>query len=224
MRTTRSQQLFLGLALLVLNGSWNPAPATSSGLAGPSAAQKTKQATPDLQIFKDPEPVDTCLGEAVSFTVVAYPKTATYVWRKDGAPLVPAQTGPTLNLGLVDAADAGSYDVVVSLGQRARTSAAATLTVREGPTITVQPSPAVRTVNPGVTIVYSVTASGSGPLSYQWRKRPVVPFAPWENVPGATSSTLVLENVTGNEAGSYRCLVTDECGTVRSNQVQLRVL
>lgn len=223
MSTTRSQQLFLGLALLLLNGSWSPAPASSSGLAGPSASQKTKQATLDLQIFKDPEPVDTCLGEAVSFTVVAYPKTATYVWRKDGVPLVPAQTAPTLNLGSVDVADAGSYDVVITLGQRARASAAAALTVRAGPTITVQPSPSVRSVHPGVTVVYSVTASGSGALSYQWRKRPVVPFAPWEDVPGATSATLVLENVTGDDAGSYRCVVRDECGSVRSNQVQLRV-
>lgn len=221
MRISKRVLNLVGLALLA---ALMPQARAQQPRPSVPTSQKVKQATLDLHIFKSPGDVTVCSGDAVNLAVVAYPSSVTYVWRKDGLPLVPAQTGSTLTIAPASASDSGSYDVVVSLGSRSRTSAPASVTVSDGPIITVEPMPATRTVNPGITVVYSVTATGVGDLTYQWRKRPFAPFAPFVDVPGATSPTLVLENITANDGGSYKCVVTDECGTEVSKTVRLRIL
>src|SRR5439155_1102549 len=81
-------------------------------------------------------------------------------------------------------ADGGStFDVVVSNSAGSATSSAATLTVNPAavaPAITTQP--ANQMVTAGQTAAFSVAASGTAPLSYQWQKNGA-------NVSGATSSS-----------------------------------
>lgn len=98
----------------------------------------------------------------------------------------------------------------------------APLLVQSPPVITVQPSPRTKTVSAGATVVYSVTATGA--QTYQWKKRPLVPFAPFVNVPGATGPTLTLSPVKGTDAGAYKCKVTNASGSVMTRMVQLAVL
>jgi hypothetical protein len=88
------------------------------------------------------------------------------------------------------------------------------------PTITTQPSPPTQTVNAGATVTYSVTASGTGTLTYQWMKRTTGPFA---GMTGATNATLSLPHVQATDAASYRVTVTDSTGSINSAIVSLTV-
>ncbi len=68
----------------------------------------------------------------------------------------------------------------------------------------------------GSNATFIVTATGTAPLSYQWRKNGA-------NVAGATSSTLTLTGVTTNQAGSYVVLVSNTAGSVTSSPAILTV-
>jgi hypothetical protein len=61
-----------------------------------------------------------------------------------------------------------------------------------------------------------VTASGSQPLSYQWRKNTI-------NISGATNSTYTIPAVTPGDAGNYSVIVTNSAGSATSNDAVLTV-
>jgi hypothetical protein len=77
------------------------------------------------------------------------------------------------------------------------------------PSITTQP--AGGTVCPGQSRQLCVTASGTAPLTYQWQLNTV-------NIGGATASCY-----SASQAGSYRCIVTNGCGSVTSSAATLDV-
>jgi hypothetical protein len=83
------------------------------------------------------------------------------------------------------------------------------------PAITVQPSAAI--VNPGTTNTFSVTATGTAPLSYQWR------FSATNNLPGANSPTLTIANIQATNDGLYSVVITNTAGAVTSSAVRLFV-
>ena len=82
------------------------------------------------------------------------------------------------------------------------------------PTITTQPSSKTATVGGSVTL--SVTASGYGTLSYQWRKDGV-------NIAGATGSSYSIASVQSTNAGSYAVVVSNANGSVTSQSARLSV-
>ena len=82
------------------------------------------------------------------------------------------------------------------------------------PTITTQP--ASQTVTAGANVSFTVAASGTAPLSYQWRLNGA-------NLGGATSATLSLTGVTAGQAGSYTCVVTNVAGSATSSAATLTV-
>jgi M6 family metalloprotease-like protein len=84
------------------------------------------------------------------------------------------------------------------------------------PPATITAHPTNISVLQGGTAVFSVTAAGAGPISYQWAFNSV-------NIPGATSSTLTLNNVATNQAGTYFVRVTNPGGTVNSSNATLTV-
>ncbi|HEX5221480.1 MAG TPA: immunoglobulin domain-containing protein [Verrucomicrobiae bacterium] len=147
-------------------------------------------------------------GTSVMFSVVAGgTQPLSYQWRKGGLPLT-GQTSVSLGLLGVTTNDAGSYDVVVTNVAGAVTSTPpAILTVNVPPTITVVPQS--RTVTANTSVALTVTAVGTTPLSYQWRKDGVF-------MPGQTSSTLQFLNVTTNDAGAYDVIVSNVAGAVTS--------
>src|SRR5213075_925720 len=71
--------------------------------------------------------------------------------------------------------------------------------------------PVAITVAEGGSGSFSVSASSAnGVLSYQWRKD-------GEEIAGATSGTLALTGVTGEDAGSYECVVTNTIAGVAAS-------
>ncbi|MDB6120323.1 MAG: hypothetical protein JWO08_4104, partial [Verrucomicrobiaceae bacterium] len=82
------------------------------------------------------------------------------------------------------------------------------------PHITSQPLP--KTVNPNTTVTFTVAATGTLPLSYQWRKDTM-------DIPGATSASYTIAHALESDQGGYSVVVTNPAGTATSNTVQLSV-
>lgn len=66
------------------------------------------------------------------------------------------------------------------------------------------------------SITLSVVVDGSQPLSYQWKKD-------GQDLPGATSATLALQNLTTAQSGSYRVAVSNQRGSALSDGAVISV-
>ena len=113
-------------------------------------------------------------------------------------------------------ADSGTaYSVVVSNEQGTATSEAVSLTVTMAPVITTQP--VAKTVNPGATATFSVTATGTAPFSYQWKKNGT-------DISGATSSSYTTPATSSaDNNAAFTVVVTNSHGSATSNQAILSV-
>jgi hypothetical protein len=151
-------------------------------------------------------------GTSASFSVSAmgFPPPG-YQWRLNGTSLMNSDrisgvNGPNLTLDALVTADTGSYDVVVTNAYSAVTSQVATLSVYLPAGISVPPQNTAVLV--GSNAVFSVTASGSEPLSYQWQKGGVS-LVDGGRISGATSNVLTIAATTTNDAGDYTVCVTN---------------
>ena len=94
-------------------------------------------------------------------------------------------------------------------------SATARIIVIEPPAIATPPQSLTKAA--GQTATFIVSATGTGPLSYQWRYN-------GSALPGATGSTLTLNSVQPTNAGNYSVVVTNSAGSVTSAVATLTVL
>jgi len=88
------------------------------------------------------------------------------------------------------------------------------------PTISAHPSN--DEINGGETATFSVTASGTGTLGYQWQKDSS-DMSNSGHYSGVTTSTLTVSDADGDDEADYRCVITDDCGTSTSNSASLTV-
>lgn len=155
-----------------------------------------------------------CPGGSVTFSVSASGSNLTYQWRKGGINIAGA-TGSNIVLSSLTAADAGTYDVVVSSSCGSPvTSSAVTLTLNAATVINSQQS--TQAVCVGSNASFSVNATGTGTLTYQWKKDGV-------NITGATSNTYTIASTVLADAGNYTVTVTSDCGSVTSSPAALTV-
>src|SRR5215472_2594682 len=198
------------------------ASATLSGCAGVvSGANTTNSVPPGLApaITTQPSSQTVLPGQTATFTVaVSGTAPLSYQWQKNGANIAGA-TSSSYTTPATTTADTGStFVVVVSNSVGTATSNAATLTVSPAPlapTITAQP--VNQTVTVGQTATFSVTASGTAPLSYQWQKNGA-------NIAGAISSSYTTPATTTADSGStFRLVVSNNAGTITSNAATLTV-
>ena len=82
------------------------------------------------------------------------------------------------------------------------------------PSITSQPQSA--TVPVGSNVTFAVSANGTAPLSFQWRKNSVL-------LSGATAASFTLNNIGTNQSGDYTVLVSNVAGSVPSQVATLTV-
>ncbi|MBS1841145.1 MAG: immunoglobulin domain-containing protein [Acidobacteria bacterium] len=158
-------------------------------------------------------------GQPATFTVAA---TGTaplaYQWQKNGSTISGA-TASTYTTPATTTGDSGSsYTVAVTNSKGSVTSAAAILTVKAAvatPAITTQPSS--QTVTAGQTATFMVAATGTAPLSYQWKKNGA-------NISGATNSTYTTPaTTTGDSGSSFAVAISNAGGSATSNAAILTV-
>jgi alpha-tubulin suppressor-like RCC1 family protein len=175
----------LAMALVACGGGGDdaapPAPAT------PTAPTITTQ----------PQAVSVTEGQPASFSVTAAGSAPlAYQWRRGGATIAGA-TGATYTLAATTLADSGAqFSVVVSNSAGNVTSANATLTVNPAivpPAITTQPQSV--TVTAGQTATFSVVATGTAPLTYQWRRNGA-------DIAGATGASYTTPATTVTDSGA----------------------
>jgi hypothetical protein len=147
------------------------------------------------------------------FNVTASGTALTYQWYANGAAIIGA-TGSSLMLSNIQPAQAGSYYVRIANTAGNVTSDVATLTVNAPPSITSQPQS--QTSAPGQTVTFSVVATATGSMSYQWKHNGV-------NLTGANSPMLTLTNLQANNAGNYTVVITNSVGATTSLVATLTV-
>ena len=91
-------------------------------------------------------------------------------------------------------------------------------TIGEGITgshVVITSQPRIQKITEDQTATFSVTATGTTPISYQWQKN-------CEDIPDATSSSYTLRTTALSDNGSkYRCIVTNSVGYAISNEALL---
>jgi len=158
-------------------------------------------------------------GQTASFSVVASGTAPlSYQWNRDGAAISGA-TAATYTAGPTTTGDNGAtFTVSVSNSAGTTTSNAAMLTVNAAavaPGITMQPVNVTVTV--GQTATFSVVASGTAPLSYQWKRD-------GNAIAGATASSYTTAaTVAADNGTTFSVTVANSAGTVTSSNAVLTV-
>jgi hypothetical protein len=199
---------------------FNVVVSNTAGTATSNAATLTVNAAPVTPtITTQPANQTVTAGQTATFSVVATgTMPLSYQWLKNGANIAGAISSSYTTPATTAADNGSTFNVVVSNTAGTATSNAATLTVNAAPvapTITTQP--ANQTVTAGQTASFNVVASGTAPLSYQWRKNGVA-------IGGATSSTYATPATTGSDNGAqFNVLVSNTAGSVTSGMATLTV-
>jgi hypothetical protein len=81
---------------------------------------------------------------------------------------------------------------------------------------TIGTNPQSQTVAVGATVTFTVKATGSAPLNYQWQLNS-------KNISGANSDSLKLSSAKLTDAGNYRVIVKNNAGSATSNPASLTV-
>jgi len=148
-----------------------------------------------------------------------------YNWYKNGSPvfsqnIIGTNVSTGLTIGGATTSDSGTYTVVVTNYWGSITSAPAIVTISSPPTVTSQP--VSKSVLTGQNATFSVSASGTAPLTFQWNKNNS-PLSDVGVFTGTGTSTLSLTSLTANEAGSYSVTVGNGSGSTNSNPATLTV-
>ncbi|MCX8004390.1 MAG: immunoglobulin domain-containing protein [Burkholderiaceae bacterium] len=170
-------------------------------------------------ITAHPQNQTVTAGQTATFSVTAAGSAPlSYQWRRNGTDIAGA-TASTYTTPATTLADNGAqFTVVVSNAAGSVTSNPATLTVQAAPvppSITAQPQSA--SVTEGQTATFTVTATGTAPLSYQWRRNGTA-------IAGATASTYTTPATTLADNGAqFTVVVSNAAGSVTSNPATLTV-
>jgi hypothetical protein len=166
-----------------------------------------------------PASLTVTAGQPATFTVTASGTAPlAYQWQR-GDTAVAGATSASYTLATTSVADSGStWRVVVSNAAGSVTSAAATLTVNPapvGPALIAQP--VGTTVVAGTPANFSVQATGTAPLTYQWQRDGA-------NIAGATAATYSLAAPVAADSGAvFRVVVSNSAGSVTSGNALLTV-
>ncbi|HEY3855731.1 MAG TPA: immunoglobulin domain-containing protein [Verrucomicrobiae bacterium] len=129
-----------------------------------------------------------------------------YQWLFNGTN-VPGATTDTIELTNVMYTNAGSYTVLVTNSVGTNLSQPAILAVvAQAPQITVPPSS--QTITAGGTVIFTVTATGTAPLQYQWLWGGD-PLSDGAGIFGSQSNILTLTGIQPYQGGSYSVQVSN---------------
>jgi hypothetical protein len=170
-----------------------------------------------VEVISGPGDKIVLAGANTAFTLTASGSAAPsgFQWKTNGVNLVNSThyggvTTATLGITNVTPADAGVYSNLVSSTLGNAVVPAGALSVVTGP------SPANQTNFWGETKQLTVSAVGTGPFTYQWKKGGVA-------IGSGTTSTLTFSPLISTDQAAYTCGVTNSAGGVLTPAVNLFV-
>jgi hypothetical protein len=170
-------------------------------------------------ITTQPASVTVTAGQPATFTVAASGTAPlAYQWKRDGATIAGA-TSSTYSIASTAVSDNGArFSVTVTNSAGSVTSTEGTLTVAApvvAPSITTQPASVA--VTAGQPAAFTVAASGTAPLAYQWKRNGA-------DLAGATAATYsIAATALADNAARFSVTVTNSAGSVVSNEAVLTV-
>jgi uncharacterized protein (TIGR02145 family)/uncharacterized repeat protein (TIGR02543 family) len=166
-------------------------------------------------ITKISGPVDTV--SAASFTLVDSifdPSGVDSVYGKLNSGIQTVLVGTSNKYTYTGTLSEGSNTIVITAKDKSTAGNWGTQTISvvyiKAPTITTQPT--AQTACPSSSASFSVTASGTGTLTYTWYKGAIVK---------GTASTYTISSVTAGDTGYYKVTVSNYSGLVTSDSVKL---
>ncbi len=155
-------------------------------------------------------------GQPTTFTVAASGSTPlSYQWQRNQVNISGANASSYMIAATAFADNGAKFRCVVSNAFGNATSNEATLTVNAPPNINT--NPVDQTVMQGQPATFTVAASGSTPLSYQWQRNQV-------NISGANASSYMIAATAFADNGArFRCVVSNAFGNATSNEATLTV-
>lgn len=173
-----------------------------------------------VTVSSQPSSVTVNEGQPVTFKIVASStngSTIRYTWYRNNV-VITGATSSTYAITSTKTSDAGTFRCVVKDSASTYKCRSFSLKVTASTlpvSITQQPSNAM--VNEGSSTSMSVTASGSGTLTYQW-------YFNGQAITGATSSMLSFASASLANAGNYYAVVRNASSSATSTTATLSVL
>jgi hypothetical protein len=190
-----------------------------SSLTSAQATLTVNAAPVAPSITTQPASQTVSAGQMATFSVVAAGTAPlSYQWRKNSANISGATAASYTTPVTTTADNNTSFDVVVTNSVSSVTSAQATLGVNSVPVApTITTPPANQTVTAGQTATFSVVATGTAPLTYQWQKN-------GSDITGATSASYTTPVTTTADSGElFRVVVSNTAGNATSTSATLTV-
>jgi hypothetical protein len=182
----------------------------------------------DIKISEQPVSKTICEGTDAIFTgkaITSSTEVIVYQWFKNGAALVDGASYSGTNTNTLTISKAakdaqGDYTMQAKLNTNGSsvTSNAAKISINSAPIITQQPE-AIINANTGRPLSIEVIAEGnttSEKLIYQWYQND-------KAIATATGSLYSKSSAQTEDAGTYRCEITNDCGTTKSSNVAVNV-
>ena len=155
-----------------------------------------------------------CTGTDITFYSSAIGTAPmTYTWLKNNIE-IRFETTSSYTINNLSQNDVASYECVISNSCGSLTTNVSMLSVNTLPSITSQPANASQCE--GTNASFSISASGTGLLNYQWTKNNIV-------LTGNTAQILSLNNISTSDASAYNCIVTNLCASITSSSAKLAV-
>jgi len=202
---------------------WGSTPYLGGGYGGQmySAPNMAILALPTPSAFVSPLATTQYVGLSATFTAtVAGQAPVTVQWGQEPATTLRGQTNATLTLSNLTLAQSNSLYFVIATnlltvqGDQS-TDAVLDVIADVGPSIISDIQGQVAYIYQ--TVQFVAGADGTPPLSYQWTFN-------GQKIPGATTPTLTLSDLTTSEAGNYQLLVTNDFGSTNTSVADLQVL
>lgn len=160
--------------------------------------------TATISLSITPATVAICSGGNATLSLAGCPAAGKIQWA----------SGQTTASITVRPTQTTTYEATCSVtGPQGTTTATANSTVTVNQPISIVGSPVSQSACENSTVVFEVSANGSG-ISYSWTRNGAA-------IAGANSPRLSLANVQGSQAGTYAVALTNQCGTVNSASAQL---
>jgi hypothetical protein len=214
---------------VIISNSAGTVASSRARLSVTASAIAPSPAAPAPAITSEPSDASIRTGQAATFSVVASGSAPlSYQWRKNGTAIAGATSASHTTPAATTADNGATFAVVVSnsVGSAASRSAKLNVAAPGGPVVAppggpVAPSitvqPADQSIKAGQTATYSVTATGTAPLSYQWRKNGTA-------IAGAASAGYTTPPATTADSGAtFAVVVSNSAASATSRSARLTV-